>query len=172
MLLHCYWFCALVWESGFGVKRIAKKATVGVTLFMFLASTLLVAAITRLDERLLAPLEGRIPRLSQHLNNVTGIILLGGSECVGLSKILGEPVFNEDGQRILKVVELAREYPMAKLVLTGGVPDDNPNWITESEVSLQALEALGVLFSWFLTFSWSFFFSLSLSYLFGTQRSI
>jgi uncharacterized SAM-binding protein YcdF (DUF218 family) len=58
-----------------------------------------------------------------------------------------EPIFNEEAQRILKTASLAQRYPEAKIVLTGGVPDDNPQALSESDVSFMALEALGVSFT-------------------------
>lgn len=57
-----------------------------------------------------------------------------------------EPVFNEEGQRILKTAALAHKYPNAKIVLTGGTPDDNPEALSESKVAYNTLEALKVAF--------------------------
>jgi len=126
-------------------KRDSTKIMKRIARFILLIQAVIIVGLVifRVDERLLAPLEGRFmpPTYPKH---VDGIILLGGSESIGLSKTLKEPVFNEDSQRILKLASLAAEYTSATIVLTGGTPDDNLDFPTEAMVSFMALKTLGV----------------------------
>jgi len=107
------------------------------------AVLLSVITVTRIDGRLLAVLEGRFMPVD-FPDKVDGIILLGGSESIGLTNTLKEPVLNEDAQRIIKLAALAKKYPNAKLVLTGGNSDNNPEAVTEASVAYQCLSELGV----------------------------
>jgi len=108
--------------------------------------SLFFLVLFRVDERLLGLLESRFPNreLPTESDGIHGILLLGGSEDIGLTKVLGEPVFNEEAQRIIKLATLALKYPKAKIVVTGGVPDDNLNAFSEAEVAEMALLKLSV----------------------------
>lgn len=91
----------------------------------------------------LAPLEDRFP--PQTPEHVDGIILIGGDEKPHRSELRGQPVFLDSGRRYIAFAALARKYPDAQLVFSGGsplvVPDSS---IKDHEVAKQALASIGV----------------------------
>lgn len=69
---------------------------------------------------LLLPLEGRFPPPSPPPARIDGVVVLGGSIEPRLSAGRNQTQLNESGERLLALVELARLYPDARLVFTGG----------------------------------------------------
>lgn len=69
---------------------------------------------------LLQPLENRFPQLSANIPAPTGIIVLGGAIDADISAARKTVVLNESGSRMTAAVTLARRFPEAKLVFTGG----------------------------------------------------
>ena len=74
-----------------------------------------------------------------------GIVVLGGSIEPDLSAALGRPALGHSADRIVATAELARRYPNARIVFSGGnadlVGDKSPK---EADYALTMLEALGV----------------------------
>ena len=79
----------------------------------------LVLAILPLGEVLLRPLERAYPA-EPPLDRVDGIIVLGGSTDLSASLYWGQPQSTEAGERITAAVALARRFPQARIVFTGG----------------------------------------------------
>lgn len=80
-----------------------------------------VVGFSPLSSLLLRPLEDRFPRVeTAAVPAPSGIIVLGGSldEDIGLAR--GEPTLTEAVERLTSAVALARKYPNARLVFTGG----------------------------------------------------
>ncbi|XAT61171.1 YdcF family protein [Rhodobacteraceae bacterium Araon29] len=70
-------------------------------------------------ELLLRPLEARF-QSNPNLDNIAGIIVLGGAEREEVSKFWGIPSINEAGDRFLAGIILAKRFPGAKILFTGG----------------------------------------------------
>jgi uncharacterized SAM-binding protein YcdF (DUF218 family) len=68
----------------------------------------------------LAPLELRFPRPDLNGQQIDGIIVLGGMLDPDASRQLGMPVLNDAAERLTEFVALARRYPQARLVFSGG----------------------------------------------------
>src|SRR5262249_6492229 len=66
------------------------------------------------------PLEDRFPVPSPMPTHVDGIIVLGGAVSTVLTQRRGQPTVNEHAERFLALTDLARRYPEAKLVYSGG----------------------------------------------------
>lgn len=81
---------------------------------------LLVSAWTSLGAALLAPLEGRYAKPSPPPEAVTGIIVLGGGFEGAINLARGGYELNAGGDRFVEAAVLARRYPQAKVVVTGG----------------------------------------------------
>jgi uncharacterized SAM-binding protein YcdF (DUF218 family) len=90
------------------------------------------------------PLENRFPAVVRSPDHVDGVILLGGSFDLGQSAALGRPVLNEAAGRILTFLALARQYPQAKLVFSGGDPAVFGQGLTEAAVARRLFDQLGV----------------------------
>lgn len=100
-----------VWLSW---KRIAMTASACAFLILGLA------AWSSLGALLLHPLEDRFQRPSPAPSHVDGIIVLGGGFEGGVNLVRGGYELNASGDRFVEAAVLARSYPEAKVVVTGG----------------------------------------------------
>jgi uncharacterized SAM-binding protein YcdF (DUF218 family) len=80
---------------------------------------LITVAMTPLALMAAAPLENRFPQPAADMPPPFGIIVLGGAVNVPVSKARGEIVFDE-GERVMEAAFLAKRYPQARVVFTGG----------------------------------------------------
>ncbi|MGH6851969.1 MAG: YdcF family protein, partial [Methylocella sp.] len=76
--------------------------------------------LTPLGALLLRPLEDRFPQPPADFPAPAGIIVLGGALDMEQSEARGQITLSPDGARMTTAVELARRYPNARLVFTGG----------------------------------------------------
>lgn len=74
---------------------------------------------------------------------VDGIILLGGSVHTEMTADRGQPVLNGAAERITEFVKLARRYPDAQLVFTGGSGFVFSGDLRETDVIAEVLDGLG-----------------------------
>lgn len=65
-------------------------------------------------------LESRFPPWDASRGAPDGIVVLGGAIASELSREFGEPVVGGDGNRIVALAKLARAYPSARIVYSGG----------------------------------------------------
>jgi uncharacterized SAM-binding protein YcdF (DUF218 family) len=101
---------------------------------------LLAAAILPLGMVLIAPLEDRFPVSPPDLPPPEGIIVLGGAIDELTSAARGQTIFDEGGERITEAVILAKRYPDARIVYTGGTASLIPG--ASSIEALQARELM------------------------------
>jgi uncharacterized SAM-binding protein YcdF (DUF218 family) len=80
---------------------------------------LVTLAILPLGNVLLQPIE-RSYAANPPLSQVDGIIVLGGGENARASAYWGQMQFNEGGDRFTAGIALARQFPDAQLLFTGG----------------------------------------------------
>ena len=73
-----------------------------------------------------------------------GIIVLGGAIASELSREHGEPVVGGDGSRIFAMAKLARAYPSARIVYSGGDASLLGNRPPEADFVYPLLENLGI----------------------------
>jgi uncharacterized SAM-binding protein YcdF (DUF218 family) len=81
---------------------------------------LVSAGLTPLGHVLLLPLEERFPAWRDEGRAPVGIIVLGGSFDTAVSVARGRPALNESAERLTEAAGLARRFPTARLVFTGG----------------------------------------------------
>lgn len=86
----------------------------------FFLAVLLAMLVVPLGNELLVPLETRFAAPSKLPQRVDGIIVLGGSVDEVFSGGQGHLHVNAEAERIMAPVSLLRQYPQARLVLTGG----------------------------------------------------
>lgn len=106
---------------------------------------LTLCAVLPVGAWLMRPLERRFPSVHILPQHVDGIILLGGFVALEQSSALGGPVLNEATGRVPAFVALARHYPRAALVFTGGDPGLSGRGMTEAAVTRQLFEQLGLV---------------------------
>ena len=89
---------------------------------LVVAATVLLAicGLTPVGNLLLSVLENRFPAWEGSGRAPDGIVVLGGAIDDALSSARGEPVLTEAAERMTAAVELARRYPRARLIFSGG----------------------------------------------------
>jgi uncharacterized SAM-binding protein YcdF (DUF218 family) len=93
---------------------------------------------------LLLPLEERIPRIAHLPDRVDGIIVLSGALDTALSEERGLPSLNGAAERMTEFVGLARRYPDARLVFTGGSGSLLPGELPEADIARTMVSELGI----------------------------
>jgi uncharacterized SAM-binding protein YcdF (DUF218 family) len=76
--------------------------------------------------------------------HVDGIIMLGGAVVPILTQLHGMPSLNDAAERFTTFAMLARLYPDAKLIFTGGSPSIFPGAPREAVTAKQLLDQLGL----------------------------
>jgi uncharacterized SAM-binding protein YcdF (DUF218 family) len=90
------------------------------------------------------PLEERFSRPDPLPARPDGIIVLAGSEERYLSHIRKTPSLNEAGERLVEFVSLARRFPEAKLLFTGGSGSLAGQHYKSSHAAAKVFEQLGL----------------------------
>ena len=105
---------------------------------------LVLAGFTSLGFLLIQPLENRFVRPAEMPERVDTIIVLGGSTLARVSTVRGLAELNEGGDRLVEAAILARRYPEARVVFSGGAGLLEPGAESESVTAERLLLALGV----------------------------
>jgi uncharacterized SAM-binding protein YcdF (DUF218 family) len=84
---------------------------------------------------IILPLEERFPPWSTARGAPTGVIVLGGSVDEGVSAARNSVALNESSERLTAAVALARRYPQARLMFTGGSGRLFSEGATEAEIA-------------------------------------
>lgn len=93
---------------------------------------------------LLYPLESRFPAWHDDGRPVAAIVVLGGAIELAPSEARGILALNDAGERQIALGDLARRYPAAKLVFSGGAGFFSDGTVTESDVVEAHLAEVGV----------------------------
>jgi len=111
-----------------------------------LASILLLAifGFSPFGNALMLPLEQRFPPWNPARGAPDGIVVLGGAFETTVAPARGEVSLNEAAERMTSAVELARKYPNAKIVFSGGSGQMFYEGTTEAELAKRLFESLGV----------------------------
>lgn len=81
---------------------------------------LLLVGISPLAEILTHALESRFPKWDAARGAPDGIVVLGGAISPGLSRDHGETAVNGNAGRLFAIGRLARDYPQARIIYSGG----------------------------------------------------
>jgi uncharacterized SAM-binding protein YcdF (DUF218 family) len=105
---------------------------------------LAVAGLSPLGNVLILPLEQRFPPWDPSHGAPDGVVMLGGAISPSISLERGTIAFTEGAARFVATVELARRYPNARIIISGGTSslfyDEEP----EAGVAVKEFEALGI----------------------------
>jgi uncharacterized SAM-binding protein YcdF (DUF218 family) len=114
-----------------------RLATLGVVL-------LLLAGLSPLGNILIYPLEQRFPPWDAARGAPAGIVVLGGAISPDVSAAHGTPALTEAAERLTAVAELARQFPAARIIYSGG----NARLLlvrgNEAEYALKLFESFGI----------------------------
>ncbi len=140
-------FCTLALGIGTACVRVESRLTfrrAGWGLILCVLGFLILFGVFPLGQNLLTVLETRYPPLSTPPPRVDGIILLGGAVETTLPRPHSIPQLNDHADRIVEFVRLARLYPHARLVFTGGTADIAQAGAREADLLPPLLTLLGV----------------------------
>jgi uncharacterized SAM-binding protein YcdF (DUF218 family) len=116
----------------------------GVGLGLLALAVILPLGVPDIRDRLGAPLEDRYP-IPVLPDRVDGLIVLGGAERPRAMALRGIPELNASADRLVAFVALARQYPQAKLVFTGGSATPHPlGAVTEADVAQAVFARFGL----------------------------
>lgn len=151
-----FWFTKLVWMllapdslfvlalAGIWLLLRAGRLRLARRILVALVVALGTAAFFPVDEWLLYPLERRFEASPALPGAVDGIILLGGAEEPLSSHAWGGAQLNQGGDRYFAFLELARAYPDARLVFTGGRARLGDQALSEADVAVRLLKQQGL----------------------------
>lgn len=122
----------------FGRRRLGFTANAAAML------VLVLCGFTSLGFLLIGPLENRFSRPTAMPETVDAIIVLGGSTLGRVSAARGVAELNEAGDRLTEAVVLARRYPLARIVFSGGVGMFEPGGEPEAATAERLLLAMGI----------------------------
>jgi uncharacterized SAM-binding protein YcdF (DUF218 family) len=128
------------------ILTVGRAARFGRALAIGSTLALIVIALTPVGRALIAPLEDRFAAPRPDAPPPYGIIVLGGAIKGPESEARGQAV-SDEGERIVEAAILARRYPDARIVFTGGngalTGGHNPE-AQEAQEAKKLLVALGV----------------------------
>jgi uncharacterized SAM-binding protein YcdF (DUF218 family) len=97
-----------------GFARLGRQLT-GISVAL-----LLILGLTPAANLLILPLEMRFPLPSLDNRRVDGIVVLGGALLERQTLAHGPVALNDAGERLVAMADLARRYPDARVIFTGG----------------------------------------------------
>ncbi len=111
------WILFLLLAAVLALHR--NRVSAGKKLLLATIAVILVIGFLPIGNALLRPLELRFPP-TPNIVSPAGIIVLGGGEDGRTSRATGLPEVNDAADRFLAGMALARKYPDARLIFTGG----------------------------------------------------
>jgi uncharacterized SAM-binding protein YcdF (DUF218 family) len=111
----------------------SRRRRAGGRLVAAAALVLLAIAVLPVGQWMIAPLEARFPPPAL-LARVDGIIVLGGAVETGITKAHAQVGLDDAAERLTEATVLARRYPQATLLVTGGSGSLFPQGDSEGEV--------------------------------------
>jgi uncharacterized SAM-binding protein YcdF (DUF218 family) len=105
---------------------------------------LAIAGLSPLGNALILPLEDRFPPWDPSRGAPYGIVVLGGAISPGISDARDSIALDEAAERITTAAELARRYPEARIIFSGGSGSLLEHEGPEAPFAVRELMALGV----------------------------
>ena len=105
---------------------------------------LAIAGLSPLGNALILPLEQRFPPWDATRGAPDGMVVLGGAFDTVVSAGRGEIALTDAAERMTVVAELARRYPAARIVFSGGSGQLVFQGATESDLALRLFESFGI----------------------------
>src|SRR5436309_3982278 len=103
-----------------------------------------IAGLSPIGNALILPLEERFPPWDSSRGAPTGIISLGGALDTVVSEPRGEVALNEAAERMTAMAELARRYPDARIVFSGGSGRIIYDGVTEASLAARLFASFGI----------------------------
>lgn len=119
-------------------KRAGKRLAIACLLL------LIIFGFSPLGTALTHILESRFPPWDSSRGPPDGIVVLGGVIIPGLSRDYGETAVGGDAGRVIAIAKLARAYPNARIVYSGGDPSLFASGPAEADYLYPLLDTFGV----------------------------
>lgn len=136
-------FIILVGSVGVLLLLGTRFARAGRRLVVASLLLLAIAGLSPAGNVLILPLEQRFPAWDASRGAPAGIVVLGGAVSADIAAARNDVALNEAAERMTATVDLARRYPNARIIFSGGegnlLYDGN-----EAQAALRLFERLGV----------------------------
>jgi uncharacterized SAM-binding protein YcdF (DUF218 family) len=126
------------------ILTLTRFARLGRGLMAVAIVLLAVAGFTPIGNLVLAPLEDRFPAWDPAEGAPDGIVVLGGPIDPDLSLVHGMPVTLGGADRLIQAAALARRYPDARVLFTGGSANLIATDAKEADQAAALLVSLGI----------------------------
>jgi uncharacterized SAM-binding protein YcdF (DUF218 family) len=103
-----------------------------------------VVTVLPVGDWLVRPLENRFPAPRTLPARIDGIILLGGAVDTGITLAHGQVALDDAAERITATLALARQYPQARVLLSGGNGEMIPSGLAEATATRELLVSDGL----------------------------
>jgi len=120
------------------------RARIGRRLVTAAIGLLAVFGFSPAGNLLIEPLEDRFPPWDPARGPPTGMVVLGGAIDPEFIPTRGRPDLNEAAERIVVVAELARTYPQARIVYSGGNAQLVPHGGSEAQAVAPLFASFGI----------------------------
>lgn len=126
------------------VLLVTRFASLGRKLVIAAVVLLAICGFSPLGNIVLYSLESRFPPWDAAHGAPDGVIVLGGSVDPDLSFVHGVAVVRASPDRLIAAAELARRYPKARIIFTGGSANLISTDAKEADYAAEIFEGLGV----------------------------
>jgi uncharacterized SAM-binding protein YcdF (DUF218 family) len=126
------------------VLSATRRARIGKYLMMVSLIALAVIGLSPLGNALIIPLEQRYPPWDDTRGPPDGIVVLGGAITPDVSAARDDVALNEAAERLTATVALARRYPDARIVYSGGTGALIYREGSEAATAVRLFESLGI----------------------------
>ena len=123
---------------------VTRFASLGRKLMVVAVALLAICGFSPLGNFVLYPLESRFPPWDPARGAPDGIVVLGGAIDGDLSAAHGVAVFRGAADRVIAAAELARRYPNARIIYSGGSGNLISDDAREADYAAAVFESLGV----------------------------
>lgn len=130
--------------AGVALTWSRSRRPAGEWLIAAVTAAFLVIAVAPVWAILILPLEERFPIPDPMPDRVDGIIVLGGAFAPELTRGRGQVALKDGAERYTEFVRLARRYPGARLVFTGGSGDLVETELKEAPVARRFFAEMGL----------------------------
>lgn len=148
-LLESFWHFALPSNSiaicliASGIAFWLGRVRLGRVLFLLGGLSLSTIVLFPVSALLFEPLESRFAA-NQLPDEIDGIVVLGGAVNPWITGNWGQPTLTEGAERMTEGVALAKRYPQAKFLFTGGHWGSNRGQLSEADVARAFFEQQGL----------------------------
>ena len=105
---------------------------------------LFIAGLSPLGNALMLPLEERFPAFVDDGTPIAGVVVIGGTFDTEATNFHGQMALNETGERLIALGDLARRYPDAKVVYSGGGSEFTADTTPEATLVEKTAGQLGI----------------------------